>query len=75
MPRRCGEHPEARTKGVDPMARRSLLRNAVRDETRRTILREALSRYRSELLDTEERLELEDRIRKLRRRLGLNGSL
>lgn len=48
---------------------------ALPDEMRRTILREALTRYRSELLDTEERLELEDRIKTLRRRLGLVGSL
>jgi hypothetical protein len=48
---------------------------ALPDEMRRTILREAVVRYRNELLDDEERLQLEDRIKRLRRRLGLNGSL
>jgi hypothetical protein len=42
-----------------------------RDERRRTILREAEDRYRSELLDDEERQLLLDRIRRLRRALGV----
>ena len=46
---------------------RILDRGAVRDETRRTILREAEARYRNELLDDEERQLLLDRIRRLRK--------
>jgi hypothetical protein len=48
------------------MARHRILRGAVRDEVRRTILREAEERYRNELLDDEERQLLRDRIRRLR---------
>jgi hypothetical protein len=44
-----------------------------RDEMRRTILREAESRYRHELLDADERLVLRDRVLKLRRELGLRS--
>ena len=42
-----------------------------RDERRRTILREAETRYQNELLDDEERQLLLDRIKRLRRRLGI----
>jgi len=42
-------------------------RRAIRDEVRRTILREAETRYRNELLDDEERRQLLDRIKRLRR--------
>jgi len=42
-----------------------------RDERRRTILREAEVRYRNELMDDEERMLLLDRIRRLRRTLGV----
>ena len=52
------------------MARRSVLQDAVPNEVRRVILREALNRYRNELLDDEERQLLLDRIRRLRRSLG-----
>jgi hypothetical protein len=44
---------------------------SVREEAERTILRKALRRYRNELMDTDEREELWDRIVRLRRRLGL----
>jgi hypothetical protein len=44
-----------------------ILRGAVRDEVKRTILREAEARYRNELIDDEERQLLLDRIRRLRR--------
>jgi hypothetical protein len=44
--------------------------NALPDEVLRTILREALDRYRKELLD-DERLLLLDRIRRLRWSLGI----
>ncbi len=52
------------------MARHRILRGAVRDETRRMILREAEHRYRNELLDDEERLLLLDRIKRLRKALA-----
>lgn len=44
---------------------------ANRDEWLRTVLREATTRYNNELLDDEERMVLLDRIRRIRRRLGL----
>jgi hypothetical protein len=53
------------------MAVKSLLENALMDERRRTILREAEVRYRSELMTDEERQLLLDRIRRLRRALGI----
>ena len=52
------------------MAVKSLAQEC-RDERRRTILREAEDRYRNELLDDEERQLLQDRIRRLRRQLGV----
>jgi len=42
-----------------------------RDERRRMILRESEDRYRSELMTDEERQLLLDRIRRLRRTLGV----
>ena len=53
------------------MARYSILKEATRDEVRRTVLRESLSRYRNELLGDEERMQLQDRIERLRRELKL----
>jgi hypothetical protein len=53
------------------MAVKSVLENALTDEVKRVILREAEDRYRHELLDTEERLLLWNRIMKLRRQLRL----
>ena len=44
---------------------------AVLDERLRTVLREAVERYNNELLDDEERMVLLDRIKRIRRRLGL----
>jgi hypothetical protein len=52
------------------MATNRILRGAVRDEARRTILREAEHRYRNELMDDEERQLLLDRIKRLRRTLS-----
>jgi hypothetical protein len=49
------------------MAETRILRQAVRDEVRRTILREAVERFNHELLDDEERQLLLDRIKRLRR--------
>jgi len=48
-----------------------IIREGVRDETLRTILRESVNRYRNELLGDEERMQLWDRILKLQRRLRL----
>jgi hypothetical protein len=53
------------------MARRSVLQGSVPNEVRRIILREAEERYRSELLPDEERQLLLDRIRRIRKQLGL----
>ncbi len=53
------------------MSNHRVLRGAVRDEVKRTVLREAESRYLHELMDDEERQLLLDRIKRLRRELGL----
>jgi hypothetical protein len=55
------------------MATHRILRGAVRDETRRTILREAEARYRHEFMGDEERMLLWDRVLKLRRELELRS--
>lgn len=47
------------------------LQKAERDEVKRTILREAVERYRHELLPDEERMLLLDRIKRLKKSLGL----
>ncbi|MDQ4001573.1 MAG: hypothetical protein M3283_11355 [Actinomycetota bacterium] len=49
------------------MATQRILRGAVRDEVRRTVLREAEHRYRNELMDDEERQLLLDRLKRLRK--------
>ena len=64
-------HPGARTTGRQPYGQKSLLENALSDEARRTVLREAEDRYRNELMSDEERQMLLDRIKRLRRQLGL----
>ncbi len=48
-----------------------ILRRAVSDEAKRTVLRESLARYRNELMDDEERMLLLVRIRRIRRQLRL----
>jgi len=53
------------------MAKERILHNAVPNEVRRVILREAVNRYRNELLDTDEREILWNRIVHLRRALGI----
>jgi len=53
------------------MDTKSVQRNALTDEMRRTILRESLNRYRNELLPDEERMLLQDRINRMRRALGV----
>jgi hypothetical protein len=57
------------------MTTKRILENSLPDEVQRTVLREAVVRYRREIMGDEERLLLEDRLRRLRRRLGLSGSL
>lgn len=52
--------------GMSFMARHRILRQGLRDEVKRTVLREAEARYRNELLDDEERQLLLDRIKRLR---------
>jgi hypothetical protein len=54
------------------MAVKSVPKNALTDEVRRTILREAQDRYRNELMDDEECQLLHDRILRLRRQIKLN---
>jgi hypothetical protein len=49
------------------MAKARILRQGLVDEVKRTILREAEARYRHELMDDKERLQLLDRIKHLRR--------
>ena len=53
------------------MASRRILQNALTDEARRTVLREAVERFNHQLADDEERQLLLDRIRRLRRQLKL----
>ena len=53
------------------MARRSVLQDAVPNEVRRTILREAEDRVLNELMDDQERMLLLDRIKRIRRQLRL----
>jgi hypothetical protein len=55
------------------MARHSILVRAVRDETKRKIVREAKDRYRQELLNEEESMLVLDRVLKLRRELGVRS--
>jgi hypothetical protein len=57
--------------GRGAMDKARIQRNALADEACRTTLREAESRYCNELLGDEERMLLLDRIKRLRRQLGL----
>jgi hypothetical protein len=53
------------------MAKHRILQEAVSNEVRKTILREAEDRYRNELMSDEERMLLIDRIQHIRRQLRL----
>jgi len=53
------------------MVWRRIAETAKKDELRRSVLREAEARYRHELLDDSERMQLQDRILQLRRELRL----
>jgi hypothetical protein len=64
------QHPEARPPGGHLMVVKSLAEEC-RDERRRMILREAEVRFNHELMDDKERQLLLDRIRRLRRTLGI----
>jgi hypothetical protein len=46
-------------------------KDVVSNEVQRTILREAEDRYRNELMDVEERMLLLDRIKRIRKTLGI----
>lgn len=48
-----------------------ILKGAYRDEAQRTVLREAVARFKNELMDDEERMLLLDRIKRLKKSLGL----
>jgi hypothetical protein len=66
--------PEARPPGTEVlMAPHRILREETKREVKRTILREAVNRYRRELMDDEERMLLWDRVLKLRRELELRS--
>ncbi len=67
----AGNTPRPGPQGGTPMAKERILQNAVSDEVRRTVLREAEDRYRNELMGDEERQLLLDRIKRLRRTLGV----
>jgi hypothetical protein len=53
------------------VAEHRILREALRCEVKRTILRESQDRYLHEMMDDEERMVLLGRARKLRHELGL----
>jgi len=55
------------------MTNTTILKNALPDEIRRTVLHEAEHRYRHELLDDEERMMLLDRIKRIRCRLEIKA--
>ena len=71
MPAARSPPPTGRPKGGNPLSNTRILRNALTDEVKRTILRESETRYRHELMDEEERMLLWDRILRLRRQLRL----
>jgi hypothetical protein len=62
--------PRARTTRGALVIKTRILRQGLRDEVKRTILREATQRYRHELMDDEERMLLLDRIKRLRKIRG-----
>jgi len=49
----------------------TIQRNAVKNELKRTVLREAIHRLHSQLIDDDERKILQQRIRRLNLALGL----
>ena len=53
------------------MAVKRVPKNALTDEARRAVLREATRRFNNELLSDEARQLLFDRIKRLRKQLGL----
>jgi len=55
------------------MAEHRILRQSLRDEVRRTVLREAVDRFNHELMDDEERQLLLDRVLKIRRELRIEA--
>jgi hypothetical protein len=57
--------------GMHFMATQRILKNALTDEAKRTVLRESLTRYRNELMNDEERQLLLDRVGRLRCQLKI----
>ncbi len=55
------------------VSKERILQKHRRDEVRRTVIREAVDRFNHELMDGEERLLLFDRIKRIRRELGLGA--
>ncbi len=53
------------------LIKQSLQRNAVKDELKRTVLREAQDRYLRAVMNDDERLVVIERIKRLRLDLGL----
>ena len=66
-PRRCWTHPEARPKRRHLLSKTSVAPQRVLREA----LKEAVDRFNNELMHDEERQLLLERIRRIRRQLGL----
>jgi hypothetical protein len=64
-------HPEAPDQEELLLIKQSLQRNAVKDELKRTVLREAQDRYLRAVMNDDERLVVIERIKRLRLDLGL----
>ena len=73
MPPAERELSRGRTKEDRSLIKVTIPDRHLNDEAKRTILREAVTRFNHELLDDEERLELQDRIGRLRRSLRLDN--
>ncbi len=69
-PGEISQSPEARTKGVDPMASTSVQKATRKRIAREMALREAVDRYNHELMDDEERLLVLERIKRLQKSLA-----
>jgi hypothetical protein len=68
------EHPRARTQRVEvSMSTHRILREGLKDEVRRKVVKEAEERYRHQLMPDEERQVVRDRVLRLRRELGLRS--
>ena len=63
--------PRGPDQGGVSLIKDSVSKNALTDEVKRTVLREAEDRYRNEIASDEERMLLQDRIKHIRRQLML----